>query len=111
MQINLITYNSAITALSKAAKQSSRMYRSNEAGNGGETKEEVLWTRVMQLLEQMQQDGIKPDGFTFSSAISCCGAEGRWREALDLMDLMQKGGPRSRPNKIAYTAAICKFYP
>lgn len=46
------------------------------------------------------------DGFSFSSAISCCGSEGRWEEALQLMGIMEKGGPRTRPNRIAYTAAI-----
>jgi pentatricopeptide repeat protein len=97
LSINLITYNSAITAMSKAAKQSSK----GNHGNGGE-----LWTRVVQLLAQMKSDGIEPDGFSYSSAISCCGAEGRWEEALELMEVMQKGGPRTRPNKIAYTAAI-----
>jgi pentatricopeptide repeat protein len=96
LSINLITYNSAITAMSKAAKQSSR----GDHG-GGE-----LWTRVVELLSQMKADGIEPDGFSYSSAISCCGAEGRWEEALELMEVMQKGGPRTRPNKIAYTAAI-----
>jgi pentatricopeptide repeat protein len=60
------------------------------------------------LLQQMKEDGIQPDGFSFTSAISCCGAEGRWEEALELMAVMKKGGPRTRPNKIAYTAAICK---
>jgi pentatricopeptide repeat protein len=96
LSINLITYNSAITAMSKAAKQSSR----GDHG-GGE-----LWTRVVELLSQMKADGIEPDGFSYSSAISCCGAEGRWEEALELMEVMQKGGLRTRPNKIAYTAAI-----
>lgn len=103
MQINLITYNAAITALSKAAKQSARPQRTSDV------KETELWTQVMQLLDQMQAEGIKPDGFSFSSAIACCGAEGRWREALELIELMQKGGPKTRPNKIAFTAAICEF--
>jgi pentatricopeptide repeat protein len=31
-----------------------------------------------------------PDGFSYSSAISCCGAEGRWEEALELMEVMQR---------------------
>lgn len=97
MSIHIITYNSAITALSKAAKQSVR----GHANGDGE-----LWTKVMGLLGQMKADGIEPDGFSFTSAISCCGAEGRWEEALKLMEIMQKGGPRTRPNKVAYTATI-----
>ena len=95
MRINLITYNSAITALSKAAKQTAK------SGNS-----QNLWVKALGLLEQMKKDKLEPDGFSFCSAISCCGAEGRWEEALELMNLMQNGGPRTRPNKIAYTAAI-----
>ena len=95
MSINLITYNAAITALSKAAKQSSKVGKSGE-----------LWMKAMELLQKMKEDGLEPDGFSFCSAISCCGAEGRWEEALELMEVMQSGGPRTRPNKIAYTAAI-----
>lgn len=97
MSINVITYNSAITAISKAAKQSSRAHY----GDGGE-----LWQKVVGLLSQMKADGLEPDGFSYASAISCCGSEGRWEEALALMEIMEKGGPRTRPNKIAYTAAI-----
>jgi pentatricopeptide repeat protein len=96
MPINLYVYNAAITAVSKAAKK-----RSKSGDSDGK-----LWTEVIALLEHMRQDGIEPDGFSFSSAISCCGSEGRWEESLELIDVMLKGGPRTRPNKVAYTAAI-----
>lgn len=102
MRINLYVYNSAITALAKAAKQSARRRHSPQPGRG----DGQLSNRAMELLDQMKGDGIRPDGFSFSSAISCSGAEGKWEEALRLVDLMKKGGPRTRPNKIAYTAAI-----
>jgi pentatricopeptide repeat protein len=110
MSVNLITYNAAITALSKASRRNSKnvvKYNRNQPPSG--SQDEGLWTRVVMLLQQMKEDGIQPDGFSFTSAISCCGAEGRWEEALELMAVMKKGGPRTRPNKIAYTAAICKF--
>lgn len=96
MPINLYVYNAAITAVSKAAKQGSK----TGAGDG------QLWSEVKTLLEHMRLDGIEPDGFSFSSAISCCGSEGRWEEALGLIDEMLMGGPRTRPNKVAYTAAV-----
>lgn len=98
MPINLIAYNSAITALSKAAKLT---YKSK-------IMEDVpkLSTKALDLLEQMKRDGLEPDGFSFSSAISCCGAEGRWQEALEIMQSMREGGPRTQPNRIAFTAAI-----
>jgi pentatricopeptide repeat domain-containing protein 1 len=96
MPVNLYVYNAAITAVSKAAKQLSK---------SGDS-EVQMWKEVMVLLDAMRRDGIDPDGFSFSSAISCCGSEGRWKEALELIDVMLKGGPKTRPNKIAYTAAI-----
>lgn len=95
--INLYVYNAAITALSKAAKRKSKT---------NEDPDRQLYHEVLNLLNQMKEDGIEPDGFSFSSAISCCGSEGRWQEALNLIDLMQRGGPRTQPNKVAYTAAI-----
>lgn len=67
---------------------------------------EGLAPKALSILEDMRAGGLEPDGFCYSSAISCCGAEGRWKEALELMDKMKRGGPRTRPNRIAYTAAI-----
>lgn len=113
MQINLITYNSAITALSKASRQNVKSstktndpYPSNEKSEATNVDEEQLWIRALNLLEQIKSDGLEPDGFSYSAAISCCGAGGRWKEALDLIKTMQKC-PKTRPNKVAYTAAIC----
>ena len=118
MQINLITYNSAITAVSKAsrrnAKYSAKMnapaqfFGSKSKDEATNVDEDQLWIRALELIEQIKADGLEPDGFSYSAAISCCGAGGRWKEALDLIKIMQKGGPKTRPNKIAYTAAICK---
>jgi pentatricopeptide repeat protein len=111
MSVNLITYNAAITALSKASRRNNKnVVKYNRNQPPSSSQDEGLWTRVVMLLQQMKEDGIQPDGFSFTSAISCCGAEGRWEEALGLMAVMKKGGPRTRPNKIAYTAAICKFF-
>ena len=105
MKANLITYNAAITALSKASRFHAKKSSSIQPEEIGS---EDLWSRALLLLGQMKKDGIEPDGFCYSSAISCCGAEGRWEEALKLIEVMRKGGPRTRPNKVAYTAAICK---
>ena len=105
MQPNLITYNAAITALAKASRNRSknRSGRNNFEDYGG-----GFWSRSLLILGQMKKDKIEPDGFSYSSAISCCGAEGRWQEALELLKVMKRGGPKLRPNRIAYTAAICK---
>lgn len=95
MPINRYVYNAAITAVSKAAKTR----RETE-------KDDPLWIVVRRLLDQMREDDIEPDGFSYTSAISCFGSEGRWQEALALIEEMQQSGPQTRPNKIAYTAAI-----
>jgi pentatricopeptide repeat protein len=117
MRINLITYNSAITALSKASRRSARrstkehapMRFSKQVDSRDEVldvDEQQLWTKALEILQMIREDGLEPDGFSFSAAISCCGAGGRWEEALTLIKTMQNGGPKTRPNKIAYTAAI-----
>jgi pentatricopeptide repeat domain-containing protein 1 len=116
MPINLITYNAAITALSKASRRSAKrstkenvpLRLSNVDGKILDIDEDQLWIRALGLLEQMKKDGLEPDGFSYSAAISCCGTGGRWEEALRLIETMQSGGPKTRPNKISYTAAIGK---
>lgn len=110
MQVNLITYNAAITALAKSSKNrhSAQLSPSATMQQDSDDAHELqeLWPKALALLKQMDEDGIEPDGFCYSSAINCCGAEGRWEEACQLIETMKKGGPKSRPNKIAYTAAI-----
>jgi pentatricopeptide repeat protein len=104
MKVNLITYNAAITALAKSARKYSKWDHAKLGIN--KLDREELWPKALALLDQMKEDGIQPDGFCYSSAINCCGAEGRWKEACDLIKVMKQGGPKTRPNKIAYTAAI-----
>jgi pentatricopeptide repeat protein len=99
MQVNLITNNAAIAALAKAAKQ-------RQLSNSIAEKNNQLSRKALELLKQMQTDGIEPDGFSYTSAISCCGSDGMWQDALNLFEAMRRGGPRTSPNKIAYTAAI-----
>ena len=108
----------AITALAKAsknkhsAKLSSSSASSSESTNSANVDtvdDEEMWPRAVELLKQMDEDGIQPDGFCYSSAINCCGAEGRWQEACELIETMKHGGPKSRPNKVAYTAAISTY--
>lgn len=99
---NIYSYNAAITALAKASKQKTR-----RAENVDD-----LSSKALTLLEQMKNAKIEPDGFSYSSAIACCGADGRWVEACELIETMKRGGPRNRPNRVAYTAAIseCSSY-
>lgn len=122
MTINLITYNSAITALSKASRRNARSLakehaqqrfseRSQKQSDVKDIDDQELWRKALDLLNEIKEGGLEPDGFTFSAAISCCGSGGRWEEALNLINTMKQGGPRMQPNKIAYTAAISKLNP
>ena len=102
LQVGLITYNSAINSLARAAKYPSGQTHSLDIPD----ENEELWIRSLQLLDQMKKDGIRPDGFSFASAIRCCGENGRWKEAVNLLEIMRDAGPKTQPNKIAYTSAI-----
>jgi pentatricopeptide repeat domain-containing protein 1 len=98
MKINIFVYNAAIGAIAKAAKQ---RIKSVDYNTGKSLSEKVL-----SLLSKMKSDGIEPDGFSYSSAMSCYGSEGQWEEAVRTIQEMRKGGPNVQPNKVAYTAAI-----
>ena len=104
----LIESSSAITALAKSAKNRHTAKLLSSSDMNDDKEEEELWPKALDLLKQMREYGIEPDGFCYSSAINCCGAEGRWQEACQLIETMKRGGPKSRPNKVAYTAAISK---
>ena len=101
MKISTITYNSVISALSNGARQ-------NIKGDVINTDKQNLWIKALGLLDEMKSKRVWPDVYTYSGVISACASGGRYREALDLIKRMQKGPPRERPNKIAYTGAICK---
>ena len=113
MSVNVITYNAALTALSKASRQHARHlskvstddvvirmgFRKSQVSKGVDDTDDMdvdtsiplggLSPKALAILDDMRSKGIEPDGFCYSSAISCCGAEGRWKEALDLMDKMK----------------------
>jgi pentatricopeptide repeat domain-containing protein 1 len=100
LRINTITYNSAIAALSKAARGGA----SSSSNNPAAVDADVLWEKALHLIKCMEDEGIRRDSFTYSSAIGVCGAGGRWREAVDLIGKMKGDG--ARPNRVAFTSAI-----
>ena len=121
MKINTITYNSAISALAKAARTESKQQRrfdydqktiatTNDESEAESSDPGVLWRRALELLENMEMDGVKLDKFTYSAAINTCGAAGRWEEAVDLIKAMRGHRDKDvRPNKVTYTSAIGKY--
>merc|ERR1712238_100105 len=111
-KVNVITYNSAITALAKTARINTRQSMNKHPSAlddprdvVGVIDDEQLWKRALMLLEQMKKENVSPDVYSYSSAISACGACGRFQEALDLITIMRKRR-QTKPNKIAYTGAI-----
>jgi len=125
MRINIITYNSAITALAKASRNNARSSTRTSTGSssssssssldeprlhrrhvefGGGVDKEQLWKRALALLKEIKDNGIQPDVYSYSSAISACGSAGRYEEAIDLIKMMRENGVQ--PNAIAYTGAI-----
>ncbi len=104
IRISTITYNAAITALSRGARLNIK------DGQEFNTDKQNLWIKALALLEEMKSKRIWPDVYTYSGIISTCASGGRFKEALDMIKVMQSGPPRVRPNKIAYTGAICKLF-
>ena len=72
MKVSTITYNAAISALSKGARQNIK----DELDFN--IDKQNLWIKALELLDEMKSK------------------------------VMQSGPPRVRPNKIAYTGAICE---
>lgn len=97
-------HSSADSVQLKENKDGSNKHSAQEFNDSNE--KDQLWSKALDLLEQMKREGVKADAITYSSAIVACGSAGRWKEVLKLLKVMQKGGPTTRPNRIAYTNAI-----
>ena len=96
IRINVFTYNAAISALAKSSRKNAKARNSFD--------DDQLWKRALHIVDEMKGKGLKPDVFTYTSAIDVCGNGGRWKESLDLIKEIENGD--KRPNKIAYTSAI-----
>ncbi|ACI64491.1 predicted protein [Thalassiosira pseudonana CCMP1335] len=114
MRINAITYNSAISALAKAARSESRQQRRFDYNKDDETdhaqNSDILWRRALDLIECMEKEGVKRDVFTYSAAISTCGAAaacgncGQWDAAYELFNEMKLDG--LQPDLVSYNALV-----
>ena len=105
MKINVVTYNAAISALAKTARQNVRQSLGDDITR---IDEQQLWKRALSLMNQMSRDRVWPDVYSYSAAISACGSGGCWKEALSLIKRMKSGPSKLRPNRISYTGAISK---
>lgn len=108
MHINTIVYNSAIAALSRAARAGSsrqqQQYQQKLQKQQINATVDVLWEKTLYLMKCMEDEDVRRDSYTYSSAIGTCGAVGQWEEAVNLIQTMKNDG--ARPNRVAYTSAI-----
>ena len=51
------------------------------------------------MMEQMRQDGVELDVYTYSGAITACGKGGKPTKALSLLDEMEQIGEKGPPPK------------
>jgi pentatricopeptide repeat protein len=45
-----------------------------------------MWQRALELLDEMEKNGVTPNAITYSVAITACGNGGQWEKALCLLD-------------------------
>ena len=45
-----------------------------------------MWRKALELLEEMKENGITPNGYTYSAAIAACGNGSQWEKALELLN-------------------------
>lgn len=75
MNINTITYNSAISALAKAARSESKHQRRFDYNQTKSTERatihdiDTLWRQALDLVKTMKILGVKRDVFTYSSNV------------------------------------------
>ncbi|CAM9465088.1 unnamed protein product, partial [Choristocarpus tenellus] len=82
---DVITYNTAISACGRGRK----------------------YQLALNLLRQMEEEGISPDRFSFSAAISACKSSAQWQTALTLLDTMQRKGLGRELHSLNAAVAAC----
>lgn len=50
--------------------------------------------------------GVPPDVYSYNSAISACGREAKWQQALALLSEMEREGSEVPPDLFSYNGAI-----
>ena len=51
----------------------------------------------------MQREGVQPNTMTYNALLSACANDGRWEEALALLQEMKDGG--CQPDMVSFNAA------
>jgi pentatricopeptide repeat protein len=104
--IPLITYNAALQALAQTAKQQAKEPNVVTTTTNTTTSANTntpIWQHAVNLLEEIKEQNLQPDGFTYNAVIMCC-CHGPWELALQFIQEMQDSS--QPPNRLVYTAAI-----
>eukprot|EP00913_Durusdinium_trenchii_P010275 g9636.t1 len=99
MQLNLITYNTAISSFGKARqwqmavefvfeglgrrRMAPDLISYNSLLNGFGLAQQ--WMDALFLLEQMQELRVRADSFSYSATIHACGESSEWQQACELL--------------------------
>ncbi|CAN0160591.1 unnamed protein product, partial [Laminaria digitata] len=65
------------------------------------------WKPAVDLLETMRRQGLTPDAFSYSAAISACKNCERWEMALELLDDMRRRGLGKNLHSLNAAIAAC----
>ena len=104
----VVSYNAAAHACVGDRRHGGRN-RINGADTAKPTSgpEEEGWALVLGLMAEMREEGIEPDGFTYTTAITACGKAGQWERALDLLDDMGGVHPQQRQQQQKEEDGVC----
>lgn len=117
MFAQVVSYNAAAHACVGDRRNSGDTRADNADDVKPPGSEEEGWVLVLGLMAEMRAEGVAPDAFTFTTAITACGKAGQWERALGLLEEMegagqpQEGGGQQStvaiaPNVAAINAAI-----
>eukprot|EP00439_Symbiodinium_sp_Y106_P068239 s2092_g11.t1 len=79
---DLISFNAGISACEKAAQ----------------------WELALELVQALQQQGLRADIFTWNAALSACASAGNWEQACEVLNSMQLA--RLRADAVSCSAAV-----
>jgi pentatricopeptide repeat domain-containing protein 1 len=62
------------------------------------------WKKSLELMEEMQGDGVLPDLVTFNTVMDVCGKAGKWHRATELLnDMLGRG---MKPDVVSYNTVM-----
>ncbi|CAM9281736.1 unnamed protein product, partial [Discosporangium mesarthrocarpum] len=120
---DLITFNAAISAVSKSGRWKEAQKLLKEMEESGIQPDVVSYTSVISarsrsrsdggtgfaeaILSEMESRGVLPNSITYNAALSGCWRRGDWQGALGLLERMRATGhPGVEPDAMSFNLAI-----